>query len=58
MGSQFQAVGRAIGGLIEVGKDIEAHGDKTGKQLVTMTLTLKKGISPCAGGSTRSLGFI
>lgn len=48
VGSRFQAVGGAIGGLIEVGKDIERHGDKKGEQLVTVTLTLKKGIGHCA----------
>lgn len=43
--------GRATGGLIEVEKDIETHGDGTGEQLVTVTLSLKKGTSPCAAGS-------
>lgn len=29
MDSKFQAMGRAIGVVLEVGKDIETHGDKT-----------------------------
>lgn len=30
VGSRFQAAGRAIEGSVEVGKDIETHGDKAG----------------------------
>lgn len=54
MDSKFQAMGRAIGVVLEVGKDIETHGDKTGEQVVTATLTLKKDISPYAGGTRRN----
>lgn len=41
VGSRSQAVGRAIGGFKEVGKDTETHEDKIGVQPVTVTLTFK-----------------
>lgn len=54
MGSRFQAVGKAIEGFKEVGKDIETHEDETGGQLVTVTLTVKVGISLCTGSTRRA----
>lgn len=37
-----------------MGKDTETHEDKTGEQLVTVTLTLKLGVSPCTGSIRRT----
>lgn len=38
---------------MEVGKDIETHGDKKGEEIMTVTLPLTKGIGPCAGGTRK-----
>lgn len=51
VGSRCRAVGRAIRGFVEMGKDIKTHGDGTGGQIMTKDLSLKKATSPCAGGS-------
>lgn len=36
-----------------VGKDIETHGEETGEEIMTVTLTFTKGIGPCAGGTRK-----
>lgn len=42
---------------MEVGKDIETHGDKKGEEIMTVTLPLTKGIGPCAGGTRKDKGI-